>query len=395
METKQKTTKMLAILVLLLGLMVSAANATLTLPYHGTTSTEGKAFWVSNTYEGAGMSYGGFFYAAGEEARGVFGQSMGSSGIGVKGWAANAGDVENYGGHFTSTGGLGIGVYGWAENTGDVQNYGGFFLADGNRGIGLFAMGGPNGLAGEFVGDILLKASVGADPGDIIFQTSDGAQKARIWSPPRPDVDGLLLSSRDNLADICIDGEGNVGIGTTTPVDKLEVEGGLTVDGGGALCLIRLRQNNTMMWTFLTAPWLGSDDLYLRNESTGIDVMTFDAASNNIGIGTVNPLGKLDVNGSIYHRGSQLHADYVYEPGYELESIEEHSEYMWQHKHLAAIPKAVVDDNGQEIVEVGAHRKGIVEELEKAHIYIEQLHKRIKALEEKLVRPETELSAAE
>jgi len=65
---------------------------------------------------------------------------------------------------------------------------------------------------------------------------------------------------------------------------------------------------------------------------------------------------------------------------------------MWQHKHLAAIPKAIVDGNGQEIVDVGAHRKGIVEELEKAHIYIEQLHERIKALEERLVKLESGLN---
>lgn len=105
--------------------------------------------------------------------------------------------------------------------------------------------------------------------------------------------------------------------------------------------------------------------------------------------------GSLDVNGSIYQRGNQLHADYVFEPGYELQSIDEHSEFMWQHKHLAAIPKVMVDGTGQEIVDVGTHRKGIVEELEKAHIYIEQLHNRIKALEENLARLEAEHSPAE
>jgi len=39
---------------------------------------------------------------------------------------------------------------------------------------------------------------------------------------------------------------------------------------------------------------------------------------------------------------------------------------------------------GMEIVEVGGHRRGIVEELEKAHIYVEQLHQRLNELEKKL-----------
>ena len=103
--------------------------------------------------------------------------------------------------------------------------------------------------------------------------------------------------------------------------------------------------------------------------------------SGNVGIGTFTPNGKLDVDGSIYQRGTQLHADYVFQDDYHLESIKEHSDFMWREKHLPAIPKAKVDENGREIVEVGSHRRGIVEELEKAHIYISQLEERISKLE--------------
>lgn len=117
------------------------------------------------------------------------------------------------------------------------------------------------------------------------------------------------------------------------------------------------------------------------------------SSDGNVGIGTTSPAGKLDVNGSIYQRGTVLHADYVFEPDYELESIEEHSEYMWNEKHLPGIPKAEVDDNGREIIEVGAHRRGIVEELEKAHIYIEQLQKQNQLLEARLAKLEAVLSA--
>lgn len=110
--------------------------------------------------------------------------------------------------------------------------------------------------------------------------------------------------------------------------------------------------------------------------------------NGDVGIGTVTPAGKLDVNGTIYQRGSVLHADYVFEPEYELESIEEHADYMWREKHLKAVPKAELDESGQEMLEIGAHRRGILEELEKAHVYIQQLNDRIKVLEAKLAKLE-------
>lgn len=72
----------------------------------------------------------------------------------------------------------------------------------------------------------------------------------------------------------------------------------------------------------------------------------------NVGIGTMSPGGRLDVNGAIYQRGSLLHADYVFEPGYELESIEEHAAYMWQNKHLKAVPRAQKDEQGQDVLEI-------------------------------------------
>jgi hypothetical protein len=210
-----------------------------------------------------------------------------------------------------------------------------------------------------------------------------------------------------------------VGIGTASPQEKMHVVGNAIIEaeaGAGFGAPLRVEKDGTgrQLAAFFSNPADGASEVEIQmgvgtmlpsawslKAASGLfsiaNVAVLPPALNirstgEVGIGTITPQGKLDVNGSIYQRGSQLHADYVFEPDYELESIEEHSEYMWRHKHLAAIPKARVDGNGQEIVEVGAHRKGIVEELEKAHIYIEQLDKRIKALEEKLVKLKAEVS---
>jgi hypothetical protein len=101
------------------------------------------------------------------------------------------------------------------------------------------------------------------------------------------------------------------------------------------------------------------------------------APSGNVGIGTTAPAGTLDVNGTIFQRGILLHADYVFEPSYTLESIEEHAEFMWNNKHLPAMSARTVDEKGQEVVEIGARMRGMLEELEKAHIYISTLSDRI------------------
>jgi len=116
----------------------------------------------------------------------------------------------------------------------------------------------------------------------------------------------------------------------------------------------------------------------------GRDRLTI-SANGAVTIGTQTYPGSLNVIGPLYVRGVLKYADYVYSSNYKLESIEEHAKYMWKNKHLQAVSGVTKDENGQEIVEVGAQQRGILEELEKAHIYIEQLNDRIMSLEKKLV----------
>ena len=114
-------------------------------------------------------------------------------------------------------------------------------------------------------------------------------------------------------------------------------------------------------------------------------VLDGDTGNVTIGGNVSIPNGKLEV------RGDVLHADYVFESGYQVESIQEHAEFMWKNKHLKSIQPITTDESGLEVVEVGSHFRSILEELEKAHIYIDQLHKQNKALEERLALIEEKL----
>jgi hypothetical protein len=125
----------------------------------------------------------------------------------------------------------------------------------------------------------------------------------------------------------------------------------------------------------------GATPFILGTNSTNVIHLT---AGGNVGIGTSTPGGKLDVNGSIFQRGGVLHADYVFEPTYKLESIEDHTSFMWKNKHLPAMKPRTVDAEGREVIEVGAQTRGILEELEKAHVYISELNNRIKNKEDQI-----------
>lgn len=78
-----------------------------------------------------------------------------------------------------------------------------------------------------------------------------------------------------------------------------------------------------------------------------------------------------------------LFADYVFEPAYKLQSIEDHAGSMWKNKHLPAMSPRREDTDGRELIELGGHTRGLLEELEKAHIYITQLNERIKEREQR------------
>lgn len=167
--------------------------------------------------------------------------------------------------------------------------------------------------------------------------------------------------------------------------DGLWIEGSDVANGESAGIFMN---GNTMCM------WSPGDNQLLRvfdeDSLPGGSPLFVITGAGNVGIKTT-PAGAaaLDVNGPIFQRGVQIHADYVFGPGYEVETIEEHAEYMTRERHLAALPAAQHDENGAEVVEYGSMIRGLLEELEKAHIYIAELNGIVKDQQRTL----TELSA--
>jgi hypothetical protein len=181
---------------------------------------------------------------------------------------------------------------------------------------------------------------------------------------------------------IDISATGAVGIGTASPAKPLHVISSAATTGIGVgkndnLNLLLLGYDNTNN--------VGTIGSFAGGSGS---TMALNPLGGNVGIGTATPAGKLDVNGSIFQRGVQLFADYVFEPTYSLESIEDHAAFMWANKHLPAVGERKVDEQGREVVEIGSRLRALLEELEKAHIYIADLNGKVSERDEKLVKLE-------
>ena len=209
---------------------------------------------------------------------------------------------------------------------------------------------------------------------------------------------GSLTLKTSNAARMTILSDGKVGIGTSNPSSRLHIlqnndtepMATLTLQGTtGALYLPgernyigRLRfttRENQVVGSIrgyysgaIGAPnhypygnlifYVGNAD-NVENESMRI------VSNGNIGIGTNNPLYKLDVKGTI--RAAEVKvvpidqfADYVFDKEYKLPKLTEVHQYIQTNGHLPEIPSAAeVKENGLNLVEMQVKLLKKIEEL--------------------------------
>ena len=174
---------------------------------------------------------------------------------------------------------------------------------------------------------------------------------------------------------------GALGVGTEIPLDKLHVrDGNLRIEQTGATDAILHILTNNKEWEITNNQVTGRLTFFAPGGGASTGSFKFDpqAVENLLRIG-ITAANTVDINGNLVVTGS-INPDYVFTPEYALESIEAHAAYMWEHRHLPAVGVGQVNAQGQGMVNVGARSQGMLEELEKAHIYIEQLHGEMEAL---------------
>lgn len=95
--------------------------------------------------------------------------------------------------------------------------------------------------------------------------------------------------------------------------------------------------------------------------------------------------GNLNIKGQIITAGScSGGCDRVFAPDYELPTIEKHAAAMWSNRYL---PEVGATEEGQPF-NLSDKTERMLNELEKAHIYIEQLHTRNLSLEQRVIELE-------
>jgi hypothetical protein len=210
---------------------------------------------------------------------------------------------------------------------------------------------------------------------------------------------------------LLVDKGGNVGIGTSAPLAKLNIEGwadhtngNLLISGNEAPTLFLRNTNGGLVTQIMSWDGAGNDALAgarigtrsHASKAANIHFTTDDAIrvtikdDGNVGIGTTNPTHKLAVNGTIKAKEVIVEttgwSDYVFADGYALAPLAEVEAHIKEHKHLPGIPSAAhVADHGVSVGEMQAKLLAKIEELTLHQIAQE---KELAALRTKVARLE-------
>lgn len=176
-----------------------------------------------------------------------------------------------------------------------------------------------------------------------------------------------------------VDAAGEIGIGTDNPQANLHVRS----TAGGADELLKLTNSGGSFITMENTSTGGSWFMTHENAAPNSFNFSYELPAGGFVVpmrmttaGNVTVLGTLTTGGTTCGGGCDL----VFTEDYKLPTIEEHAEQMWKNSYLPNVGPTVENEPFNLTEKTG----GMLNELEKAHIYIEQLHTRLKNKENEL-----------
>ena len=197
-----------------------------------------------------------------------------------------------------------------------------------------------------------------------------------------------FLPSNAQVTNIFPD-DGNVGIGTLSPIDKLEIRDGRVriSDGNDRMYLGVENDSSRSIIAFGddTNDRLGFYFDYWNGTSQDKELMSIHG-NGRVGIGTTSPDAKLAVNGNIHAKEVKVDLvgwpDYVFTKGYDLPPLAEVEQHILEKGHLINIPSAKeVEANG---IQLGEMNKLLLEKIEELTLYTLQQHQEIHLLRKQL-----------
>ena len=209
---------------------------------------------------------------------------------------------------------------------------------------------------------------IGADASDANFDRAIVIGKDALAA----EADQIILKSADTFT---ILGNGDVGLGTATPAGDLDIN-------SGPLDTLLVLSNDTAQWAIKSNAANGK--LTIGNNITGVKPFKFgpNAVGNLLQVG-ISANDQVDIKGDLVLTGTLTTGgptcgggcDAVFDADYDLPSIEEHAAQMYANSYLPEIGPTVP----RAPVNLSEQYGRVINELEKAHIYIAQMQESHKA----------------
>lgn len=248
-----------------------------------------------------------------------------------------------------------------------------------------------NGAAGlEFINHWTSSSSYGVRLLANVDQTVPGLQLQ--YAPIASTEGGLSYSAGMFMrAD-----NGNIGIGTTNPGNKLQIaDGADDASSYGSVQIIRATNPGDYRFhlAFVRSSQMVSGIGYVSgtntlgiwagvNTNSTVPLISF-LQNQSVGIGTVNPQSLLAVKGTVTAQKVIVTqtgwADYVFDSSYRLRSLDTVENFIQDNKHLPDVPSAKqIETEGSDLAD---NQRILLQKIEELTLYIIRQNKKIESMQ--------------